>query len=68
LDPDQETIRLCRLTRLAHAALVQEDWALALARYNEVLAEFPDDTVSRELVRRLSSIKSAHRITFEAAR
>jgi adenylate cyclase len=48
-EPDPATVRLCRLTRLAHEALMQEDFALALSRYHEVLAEFPDDTVSREL-------------------
>jgi adenylate cyclase len=58
---------LRRLTRLAYAALVQEDFALALDRYREILAEFPDDTVSRELVRRLSNLDPVHRITIEAA-
>jgi len=67
LEPDAATIRLCRLTRLAHEALIQEDFALALSRYREILAEFPDDTVSRELVRRLSSIESARRIAIQAA-
>jgi adenylate cyclase len=67
LEPGPETIRLCRLTRLAHEALVQEDFVLALGRYHEILAKFPDDTVSRELVRRLSSIESARRVTIQAA-
>jgi len=67
LEPDAATSRLCRLTRLAHEALIQEDFALALSRYREILAEFPDDTVSRELVRRLSSIESARRIAIQAA-
>ena len=67
LEPDPDTIRLCRLTCLAHQALVQEDFALALSRYHEILAEFPNDTVSRELVRRLSSIESARRIQIQAA-
>jgi adenylate cyclase len=53
LEPDPATVRLCRLTRLAHEALVQEDFSLALDRYHAILAEFPDDTVSRELIRRL---------------
>src|SRR5712672_1781770 len=63
LEPDAATIRLCRLTRLAHEALIQEDFPLALSRYREILAEFLDDTVSRELVRRLSSIESARHWT-----
>ena len=67
LEPDPKTIQLCRLTRLAHEALVRDDFVLALDRYREILAEFPDDTVSRELVRRLSSLDPAHRITFQAA-
>jgi adenylate cyclase len=67
LEPGPETIRLRHLTRLAHEALVQEDFVLALGRYHEVLAKFPDDTVSRELVRRLSSIESASRVTIQAA-
>jgi adenylate cyclase len=66
-EPDLETIRLCRLTRLAHEALVQEDFALALSRYREILAEFPNDTVSRALVRRISNIGSARPIAIEAA-
>jgi len=67
LEADPETIRLCRLTRRAHEALVQEDFALALSRYREILAEFPDDPVSRELVRRLSGAEAARRIAIQAA-
>jgi adenylate cyclase len=66
LEPDPKTIRLCRLTRRAYEALAQDDFALALDRYREILAEFPDDTVSRELVRRLSNLDPAHRITIQA--
>ncbi len=67
LEPDPETVRLCRLTRLAHEALIQEDFALALSRYHDVLAEFPDDTVSRELIRRLSNTEPARRMAIQAA-
>jgi hypothetical protein len=67
-EPDAATIRLCRLTRLAHEALIQEDFPLALSRYREILAEFLDDTVSRELVRRLSSIESARHWTTPGSR
>ena len=66
LAPAPATIRLCRLTRLAHEALVQEDFALALSRYHEILAQFPDDTVSRELVKRLSTIETARLIPVQA--
>jgi adenylate cyclase len=67
LEPDAATIRLCRLTRLAHEALVGEEFALALTRYQEILTEFPDDTVSRELVRRLAGMDTARRIPVQAA-
>jgi adenylate cyclase len=53
LEPDPETQRLCKLTRLAYEALVKEDYALASRRYREILAEFPDDPVASTLVKRL---------------
>jgi adenylate cyclase len=58
LEPDPATLRLCQLTRLAYEARVHEDVPLALSRYHQILAEFPHDTVARELVRRLASIES----------
>jgi len=67
LEPDPATIKLCRLTRLAHEALVRDDFGLALSRYHEILAEFPGDTVSRELVRRLAGMDAARRIPAQAA-
>ena len=67
LEPDPATVRLCRLTRLAHEALVHEDFPLALSRYHEILAEFPDDTMSRELVSRLAGIESARGMQRHAA-
>ena len=67
LEPDAATVRLCRLTRLAHEALVQEDFALALDRYHEILTEFPDDTVSRELITRLADTVTARPIAIQAA-
>jgi adenylate cyclase len=67
LEPDPATIRLCRLTRLAHEALVDDDVALALSRYQEILAEFPGDTVSRELVRQLAGMDPARRMPVQAA-
>jgi adenylate cyclase len=66
LEPDAATLRLCQLTRLAHEALVREDVQLALGRYHQILAEFPDDTVSRELVRRLAGIEAAPRVARQA--
>jgi adenylate cyclase len=67
LEPDAATVRLCRLTRLAHDALVHEDFALALDRYHEIIDEFPDDTVARELIRRLGSIETPHLMPAQAA-
>ena len=67
LEPDPATVRLCRLTRLAHEALVHEDFPLALSRYHEILAEFPDDAISRELISRLAGIESARGMQRHAA-
>jgi adenylate cyclase len=67
LEPDDATVRLCKLTRLAHEALVHEDYALALNRYREILAEYPQDTVARELASRLSSMEPARLVPVEAA-
>jgi adenylate cyclase len=67
LEPAPAAVRLCRLTRTAHEALVQEDFALALARYREILAEFPDDTVSRELARRLAELDQPRLMPAQAA-
>jgi adenylate cyclase len=67
LEPDPRTVRLCKLTRLAYEALAQEEFALALERYHEVLAEFPEDTVALELVRRLAAMSSARRVQRQAS-
>jgi len=66
-EPDPRTVRLCKLTRLAYEALAREEFALALERYHAVLAEFPDDTVARELVRRLAAMSSARRVQRQAS-
>jgi adenylate cyclase len=66
-EPDPRTVRLCKLTRLAYEALAQEEFALALERYHAVLAEFPDDTVALELVRRLAAMSSARRVQRQAS-
>jgi adenylate cyclase len=67
LEPNPAAVSLCRLTRAAHEALVQEDFALALARYREILGEFPDDTVSRELARRLAELDQPRLMPAQAA-
>jgi len=53
LEPDAATLKLCRMTRLAYEALIQEDFVLAARRYREILAEFPDDPVASALAGRL---------------
>ncbi len=67
LEPDPRTLRLCKLTRLAYEALAREEFALALERYHEVLAEFPEDTVALELLRRLAVMSSARRVQRQAS-
>ena len=52
-EPDVATLKLCRMTRLAYEALIQEDFVLAARRYREILAEFPDDPVASALAGRL---------------
>ncbi len=54
LEPDAAAIRLCKLTRDAYATLIAGDSALALQRYNDILAEFPTDPVALTLARRLA--------------
>jgi adenylate cyclase len=67
LEPDEATVRLCRLTYRAHDALIHEDFALALDRYHEILAEFPDDTVARELIRRIEGVETPRHAIAHAA-
>ena len=67
-EPDEPTLQLCRITRLAYEALVQEDFGLALARYQEILTDFPDDPVAHALVRRLAAMDSTRRVQRQALR
>lgn len=53
-EPDAQLVRLCEMTRDAYTALVAEDLELALERYEAILVEYPDDTVAREMARRLA--------------
>ncbi len=55
LEPDPDTVRLCKLTRWAYEAVVHEDFVTASSRYQEILSEFPEDTVARELLKRLTT-------------
>jgi adenylate cyclase len=67
LEPDATALQLCELTQLAYEALVQENFPLAVARYKKVLDEFPEDSVSLEIVRRLAATESARRIHRQAS-
>jgi adenylate cyclase len=67
LQADATTERLCRLTRAAHGALINEEFARSLAQYRAILEEFPEDTVSRALVRRLAGAESALALPAQAA-
>ncbi|HVC51213.1 MAG TPA: adenylate/guanylate cyclase domain-containing protein [Stellaceae bacterium] len=67
LEPTPETVRLCRLTRLAHEALIHDDRPLALSGYREILDEFPNDTVARALISRLTGVELPHRLPAQAA-
>ncbi|MFO1082061.1 MAG: adenylate/guanylate cyclase domain-containing protein [Reyranellaceae bacterium] len=53
LEPDEATLTLARLTRLAYEAMIQEDFALASRRYRDILAAFPDDPVAKAMLGRL---------------
>jgi len=67
LEPDTATLRLARLTRVAHEALIEHDFGSALSRYQEILSEFPTDSVSRALVARLSAVGPARLLSDQAA-
>lgn len=67
LEPDASALQLCELTRRAYDALVQENFTVALALYRKVLDEFPEDSVSLEIVRRLAATESTRRIHRQAS-
>lgn len=53
-EPDENLLRLCRMTREAYEALVTEELDMALERYKAILAEYPDDMAAATMVRRLA--------------
>ena len=53
-EPTPEMVRLAAMSRRAYDALIHEDAALALERYREILAHYPDDPVAAAFVRRLA--------------
>lgn len=65
VEPDAETLRLCRLTRFAHEAMIHQDFALALVRYQAILDEFPDDTVALALIRHLTEMTAPNALAAE---
>ncbi|MDP2331121.1 MAG: adenylate/guanylate cyclase domain-containing protein [Reyranella sp.] len=67
-EPDQATVRLCRLTRTAYEALVAGDVALALERYRAILAEYPDEPVALEMARRLDTQDAGPRVPRQLSR
>lgn len=67
LEPDAATLRLARLTQSAHDPLIHGDAALALSRYREILAEFPNDTVAHALIERILRSDRTHAISEQAA-
>jgi len=54
-EPSEDTIRLCKLTRLAYEAIVAGDRTLAAERYRHILKEFPADTVADGMLKRLGA-------------
>jgi len=67
-EPDEATLRLCRLTRTAYNALVAEDYATALSRYQEIVAEYPDDPVARTMAKRLATIDPSRLVPLQMSR
>jgi adenylate cyclase len=67
LEPDAATLRLARLTRMAHEALIGCDFGSALSRYQEILNEFPADSVSQVLVARLTAKSATGLVSDHAA-
>lgn len=68
LEPDEATVRLCKLTRSAYNALVAEDYATALSRYEEVLVEYPDDPVAHAMAKRLATIDPSRLVPLQMSR
>ena len=67
-EPDEVTVRLCDLTRKAYTALVAEDYVLALSRYQEIAAEYPDDPVARTMAKRLAAIDPSRLVSLQMSR
>lgn len=59
LEPAPDDVTLADLTRAAYEALVVDDNALALQRYNEILKSYPGDPVARQMARKLAPTLAA---------
>jgi adenylate cyclase len=55
LEPAPSVLRLAALTRLAHEAMIRGDRDRAREHYQEVLCEFPDDSVASVMLKRLAA-------------
>jgi adenylate cyclase len=53
--PDEAMLKLSRLSRAAHDALVEGNKEMARQRLAEIVAAFPDDHVSRHQLKRLAA-------------
>ena len=67
-EPDEAMVRLCKLTRSAYTALVAEDYALALLRYQEIVAEYPEDPVASTMAKRLAAIDPSRLVPLQMSR
>ncbi|MDA0702011.1 MAG: hypothetical protein O3A96_02055 [Proteobacteria bacterium] len=55
LEPTTEEVSRAGLTRVAYDALVADDPVLALQRYQKLIEAFPDDSVARKMVQKLTT-------------
>ncbi len=67
-EPDEATLRLCKLTRTTYNALVAEDYATALSRYQEIAVEYPDDPVACAMTKRLAAIDPSRLVPLQMSR
>lgn len=51
LEPSDETIRLCHLTREAYEIFRTDNFNAAQEQYTKILTEFPDDPLTKSMVR-----------------
>lgn len=54
LEPDDRKIRLAKMSWRAHAALISGDPEMALSHYQEILLDYPEDTVAARMIAKIS--------------